>query len=433
MVVFDILPAIVRVAMVFLVVVLSIRRKLSLGNAFFLGALLLGLLFDMSARSILKAALSSMIEAKTMALSLVVSLILVLSNSLESTGQMRRLLSSFRGLVRSVKVNMVVFPALIGLLPMPGGAIFSAPMVREIGQWGQLESDRMGFINYWFRHIWEYWWPLYPGVLLGTALADLKLWTYVAMMLPLTFVAVAFGSFSLRHLEASKENEDRNELPPSLRSFAGELAPILIVIVLGLFLGFLLSHVNIGSSVSKELGLIVALLVAIGWVWITNGLDRFQIREIVTNRHLIDMMYMVVSILVFKGMLENSHAVDAISAELRSLHLPLFLIVVVLPLIVGLVAGITIAFVGSTFPIIIPLIYSFGEANHLYAYMMLAMTSGLMGVLLSPLHLCLLLTNQYFDITIRGAYRYLWMPCLAVFVFSVFYFYVLKGISSLVL
>ena len=29
---------------------------------------------------------------------------------------------------------IILFPALIGLLPMPGGAIFSAPMVKNLGQ-----------------------------------------------------------------------------------------------------------------------------------------------------------------------------------------------------------------------------------------------------------------------------------------------------------
>ncbi|MBN1615576.1 MAG: DUF401 family protein [Deltaproteobacteria bacterium] len=429
MMAFDVVPAIVKVAVVFGIVVFSIRKKLSLGNAFFLGSLLLGLFFGMSMPSILKTAGGAIFYPKTVALALIVSLILVLSDSMESTGQMRRLLSSFRGLVRSIRVNMVVFPALIGLLPMPGGAVFSAPMVKEIGAWVRLGGEKMSFINYWYRHIWEYWWPLYPAVLLVTALADLNLWIYVAIMWPMTLASVAFGWFSLMGLGISGEKESDHRMH-SFKSFAVELTPILIVVVFGLSLGILLSLVYPGLSVAKEAGLVVALVVAIGWVWVTNDLDWVRIRRILTDRHLIDMVYMVASILVFKGMLEGSHAVKSISADLHSAHLPLLLIVTVLPLIVGLVAGISIAFVGSTFPIIIPLVYSFGEGIHLYAYMMLAVVSGFMGVLLSPLHLCLLLTNQYFETTIREAYRYLWLPCLSVFIFSLLYFSILKRIGQ---
>ncbi|MGD8971061.1 MAG: DUF401 family protein [Desulfobacterales bacterium] len=70
---------------------------------------------------------------KTLALSIIVTLILVLSHSMEVSGRMNRLLDNFRGLVRRPSLNLIVFPALMGLLPMPGGAIFSAPMVKNLG------------------------------------------------------------------------------------------------------------------------------------------------------------------------------------------------------------------------------------------------------------------------------------------------------------
>ena len=60
---------------------------------------------------------------------------------------MQRLLEHFQGLLRNAGLNLVVFPALIGLLPMPGGAIFSAPMVKNIGQRHALSGDRLSFIN----------------------------------------------------------------------------------------------------------------------------------------------------------------------------------------------------------------------------------------------------------------------------------------------
>ena len=141
----------------------------------------------------MESAFFSLINPKSICLSLIVCLILVLSQSMEAAGQMARLLDRFQGLVRAPAANLIVFPALIGLLPMPGGAIFSAPMVKTLGSQYRLSPTRLSYVNYWFRHIWEYWWPLYPGVLLTTTIAGMDLWYYVLFLFPLTPVALMAG------------------------------------------------------------------------------------------------------------------------------------------------------------------------------------------------------------------------------------------------
>ena len=208
--------------------------------------------------------------------------------------------------------------------------------------------------------------------------------------------------------------------------FLRELAPILIVITLGLGLGFFLARFFPGCPVTREAGFILALCLAIGWTWHVNGADRGKIRSVLNAPHLIGMIYMVLAILMFKGMLEDGRAVEAMSREFQGLHVPISLIAAVLPFIVGIIAGITIAFVGSTFPLIILLLRAAGDASCLSSYTMLAMVSGFMGVLLSPLHLCLLLTNQYFNCPLGSSYRYLWKPCLFLFGSAVIYFFLLQ-------
>ena len=126
------IPALLRVAIVFVMMLMAIRKKLSLGNAFVLGAIALGIFFEESLWTIAVSAAGSLLDPKSVSLALIVSLILILSNSMEKAGQMQRLLTSFRGLVSNPRLNLTIFPALIGLLPMPGGAAFSAPMVKEL-------------------------------------------------------------------------------------------------------------------------------------------------------------------------------------------------------------------------------------------------------------------------------------------------------------
>jgi hypothetical protein len=74
------------------------------------------------------------------------------------------------------------------------------------------------------------------------------------------------------------------------------------------------------------------------------------------------------------------------------------------------VAGITIAFAGTTFPILISLIQTMRLGHLLLPCMMLALISGFVGVMLSPLHLCLRLSNAYFKTTLAPVYRLLCNP-----------------------
>ena len=331
-------------------------------------------------------------------------------------------------MIRIPAINIVVFPALIGLLPMPGGAIFSAPMVKDMGSNGKLDGADLSYVNYWFRHIWEYCWPLYPGILLITAIGGFNLWSLVLTALPMTIVAVVAGYWPLRGKLSFLSQRSRNaksvgSLQPWL--FFKELTPIWIVIVLGIALGIGLSQLHIFGSIAKESGLIIALVLAILLVWHSNGVSAATRRKILVNRKLGSMVYMVTSILIFKGIMEDSQAVAAVSNELLKWGIPLTVAAVTLPMLVGLVSGITIAFVGTTFPILISLIHASPVSHALLPYIILALVSGFVGVLFSPLHVCLLLSNEYFETSLHQIYRHLVVPCLAMLIAALVYFQIL--------
>jgi integral membrane protein (TIGR00529 family) len=424
MILLEHIPAIIKMIMIFFLVLICIRKKLSLGNAFLLGSLFLSILFGLSPRATITSIFASITDPKTLSIAVVVSLILVLSSSMELAGQMQRMLKNFKGLIASPRLNLVIFPALIGLLPMPGGAVFSAPMVKELGMRSKLSDAQLSFVNYWFRHIWENWWPLYPGILLAAVITEINLLALIVIMCPFTAVSVWLGYRALKNPDSLRKKSNKNPHLP-LWPFIKELVPILVVIFPGLGMGVLFSRWLPAVPISKEIGLILALCVAIAWVWYQNGMPIKQILSTLTNLQLLKMMYMIVGIMIFKGILTDSHAAAAVSQELVQMNIPLVLIVVALPLLVGMSGGIIIAFVGSTLPILVPMIQSMGEAQFLPAYVMLILVSGATGVMLSPMHLCFLLTNEYFGVTPGSVYRQLWKPCVALVAAGMVYFWIL--------
>lgn len=198
-------PALIKVLCCFVLVVAATRFKVNLGVCLAGAGLLLGLWMGLTPSAALSAGLAALAEPWALRLGLLVGLILVLSHLMKQAGQLERIVKMFSTLVRSPKVVAGVMPALIGLLPMPGGALFSAPMVEascpDLGKGGE-QGALLATVNYWFRHHGEYWWPLYPGVILAVALLKVEMAFYVLMMMPLAVVHLAGGSwFLLRRIK----------------------------------------------------------------------------------------------------------------------------------------------------------------------------------------------------------------------------------------
>jgi hypothetical protein len=89
--------------------------------------------------------------------------------------------------------------------------------------------------------------------------------------------------------------------------------------------------------------------------------------------------------------------------------IPTLFIAFLMPFLVGLMTGITQAYVGLTFPILIGLAQGQTAPGGWAAF---AFVSGFAGVLLSPVHLCMILTNAYFKANTSRVYRLLLPPAL---------------------
>ena len=101
---------------------------------------------------------------------------------------------------------------------------------------------------------------------------------------------------------------------------------------------------------------------------------------------------------------------------------------VFVPALVGMVAGITMAFVGAAFPLMLGLLDQLGMRDQAMAWAMLALVSGFAGVMASPLHICFVMTCQYFGVDLARSWRAVALPCLALMGFGVAWFFVLRAL-----
>jgi hypothetical protein len=96
--------------------------------------------------------------------------------------------------------------------------------------------------------------------------------------------------------------------------------------------------------------------------------------------------------------------VSAIPDTLTAAGIPAPAIIFFIPMLAGLLTGLAAGTFGVSFPVIMPLLLAVGMRGGAVA---LAFAGGFLGVLLSPLHLCLSLTRDYYQAEWGPIYRML--------------------------
>ncbi len=331
---------------------------------------------------------------------------------MESKNLLTQLVLHLEKLKLPKKLQFILLPAFIGLLPMPGGALFSAPMVGKAMEKENFTPEEKTFVNYWFRHIWEYFLPLYPGVILVSGLFNIPFINFLKFHGIFLIVMIIIGYFTvLRKVREEKKKSDR-----SLKEIFGILYSIYPVIII-----FLLVFL---FKIDTALSVILTCVISI-FLYKVNFAD---VLKFIKKSLKIDMILMILGIFYFKEALHITGAINLLPKIFppHSNSYVVYGILILLPLISGLLTGITIAYVGISFPILSSYFIAGNVVN--MPLETLAYISGFIGVLLSPVHLCLLLTNEYFKSNLLKVYKYLILCGSILFIFLLIYFKFLQQI-----
>lgn len=397
------LGALLKVASVFAAVVLTMKKRwVPLGVSLSAGGLAIALLMGKAPGWVLGELAGGLdgilFSSHTGEFVAVMGMIVALSYVLDRAGQIGRLTSAFRTCFRSPRVTLASLPAILGLLPMPGGALFSAPMVEASAAGTGLDAEDKALVNYWYRHVWEYAWPLYPGVLFAAQLMHREVRSVSVAQAPLCLAAIAGGLVFLGRAATVPE-------PPGAagrgRAF-GHVAVVLLpfALIFGLYLG---ARLDLVLSVGAGLAFACLWHLAAG-----NLRPGGLLRAIFANPGVLDMMLLGYGAKVFGEFMLRSGAIGGIAELFQSLHLPVLLLAVALPLVVGFFAGMTIVYVMTTFPLL--LAYP-GVSENPIPLLTLAFSAGFCGTLLSPVHSCLVMSTRYFRSDLLEPMRRMLIPC----------------------
>jgi len=441
-------PVLVKVvgSLALILIVNRVVRNLSVSVA--AGTLALGLWTGYPASVVLGAAWARLRSVDQLCLLGTVFLVIWLSSQMAAAGVLEDLVGSVRSRL-SRRASMAVLPAVIGFLPMPGGAIFSAPLVDRCDTDGLVEPLLKTKANYWFRHIWEYWWPLYPGVLLALAITGLDLWQFALVQMPLTVFAVAAGCvFLLRRIRVADDSPYADPEASVRPRFVALILPILVVV--GTYAAVRLGMWRAREAwpgvpaLNKYVPMMVGLVLAMATLQCQRRLAWRKWRPILLSHRTVTMVVIIAVIRIYGGLIEanlggGASLVDQMQAEIDGWAVHLFgreselvdlTIIMLLPFIAGITTGVCIGFVGASFPVVVGLLGPDPSPAHLMAATSLAFGFGYMGMMLSPVHVCLIVTNQHFRTQLLHSLRGLLLPAAAVLALVVGYHFVIRWVGG---
>ncbi len=361
-------------------------------------------------------------------LSAIIILVIWLSSQMAQAGVMGDLVESVKAKV-STKGSIAILPAIIGLLPMPGGALFSAPLVDDCDDNERIDPVLKTKINYWFRHIWEYTWPLYPGLILTSDISGLEIWQLFLLGLPMTAAASLTGYFFL--LKQVKNSETEKEDSPT--NLLKLVSPIIVVVVV--YTGIVIFLPGI-SQISKYMPMSLGLISAIILLQFERPLNSTAWKQIIVSRKPVIMVLIVVLVRIYGAFIEarlpeGILLMDQMRMELDQLGIPVIALVMIIPFISGLTTGITVGFAGASIPIAISLLGSDPALYQILSTVSLAFSFGFMGVMMSPVHICLIVTNDHFKTSLAKSLSSLFPLIVTMLIFSLIYSQIIiKGVFN---
>lgn len=392
------------------------------------GALFLGLTCGHGIPKIISIAFERVISLNNIFMISVVVMIVWLSSQMAEAGIMKELVIRVRARV-SQRIAMGLLPALIGLLPMPGGALFSAPLVDDCDHTKDVDSLLKTRINYWFRHIWEYWWPLYPGVLLAMEITGIDILKFIMYLFPMSLIAVLVGWYFLLRPVKTPPVDD-NIKAENKKSIFPLLMPIYLII--GIYA--LIRNFAPGlASLNKYIPMFLGVVGAITYLEFYRPLPSGTWTKIIWSKRVWTLALLVVLVRVYGAFMEaelpnGNSLVSQLQAEMEHFHIAPILVIILIPFICGMTTGLAIGFVGASFPVVMAMAGQNPSLSQLIPIISLAYGSGYLGMLLSPVHVCLIVTNQHFQTRLYDSIKHLIIPAVIMFLLFLAYYFTLDAV-----
>jgi integral membrane protein (TIGR00529 family) len=352
-------------------------------------------------------------EPITIAVVLATFLIMLLSQLYKETKFINRLSESLSKIIKNPKIVLCVLPAVIGLLPVAGGALMSAPLVDSEAEKLKLSTDKKTYINLWFRHTIFPVYPLSQVLIVTAGLAMVTVPAIILRQIPvvMAMIAVGFliGFWKVKNPKTTKEPKQKNELNNNLKTFLVAFSPILASIIVAI--GLSVSGLSIMDKRLSEIGIDVLIATLVGLI-VLIAISRMNLNLFLKPLRSWG-IYGITLAAYGAFLLGNVIRATGISAIFETLiasgTIDTVLLLTIVPAVLGALTASALGGVSISLPILGGLIALNSKTASLI-YM-----SAYLGYVISPTHLCFAFTAEYFKCPFGKAYKYVIPSFIATF------------------
>ena len=370
---------VVIAAMILIVVLL--RFKVLIGPAILSGGLLIWLFESRSFEKLWIAFTETLTMQRTWDLLLCLYFVMCLEVELRKSGSLHGMVVTLRNIFSSNKVTLAFMPAFLGLLPSLGGARFSAPIVQEASDGIAVDDEQKSAINLWFRHIFEFSNPLMPVVILACGIANVSIGDLIDQVGWVTILCFVLGwiflIIPLKITDPEKATNTQHDRTIDWKSLVLAFGPIVT--------SFLLI-VAFNVQAALAMGLVVVAFIPL-YFWFKRPIS---VKSVFTESLDKKLFFNVVCILYFIQLLTVIGTLDEIVSVFNNSSLPQAVIIACLSFIFGVMTGMGQGYIA----IVVPIVALMAPGN--IVLVGIAMVYGMAGQMVTPTHLCILVTVEYF-------------------------------------
>lgn len=368
-------------AIAMLLIIIMLRKHIPIGPCMLAGGLLIWAVKAPSLHYLTQAGVETMTMSRTYDILLALYFVMCLEIELRTSGALAGMVHALQRIFSSTKVTLAVMPAFLGLLPSLGGARFSAPIVEEASRDLDITQEHKAAINFWFRHIFEFSSPIIPGMIMACNIAGVAYSDFIMHLCWLTALAFAAGWLVLirpisddpvKAAVAAPAEHEQN-----MQDLWLALSPVVLTFILVVFFDL---------NASLGMGIVTA-----GLFFVLRFTKRFvSLREVVVGALDIKMFLNVLCILYFIQILTVTNVLNEIVTAFQNSPLPVPVIIACVTFIIGVLTGMSQGHVA----IVMPIVAAMDTGNLNLAGV--AMAFGVAGQMLTPTHMCLVITVDYF-------------------------------------
>lgn len=357
------------------------RCKLPIGICIFGGGLFIWVCTNPDWRLITQAVEQMVTMSRTYDLVIALYLVICLEIELRKSGALAGMVQCLSRMFSSAKFTLAVMPAFLGVLPSIGGARFSAPIVQEAAKGMDVTAEDKAAINFWFRHIFEFSSPIIPGMILACGIAGVKIGDLIVHLGWMTIMAFILGWIVMVRPIKGAVNEVKEVTPEEKRreiiDFFVALGPVIANVVL-------MVAFELAASISMA-------IVVCSMVPVLYALNRpVSVKDIFVGALDWKLFANVGCILLFIQLLDTTGVLAQIVAAFKGSSLPIPVIIAIVSFIIGILTGLSQGHVAIVMPIVAAL--SMGDLD----LVGVAMVFGVAGQMITPTHVCLTITVDYF-------------------------------------